>query len=238
MSVCTSQVHTLAHIAEATRMLGPMINYDQYCSEWTVGAMGTQVHSRSAPSQNLSSNILEIEQLKFLPHISKNWATQPRTQIGKPTDPKVFSKWKITGQRKYDSLAYPRCQLQYSLCKRALTRAERTALAQWESHMTDAVPAKKFSDILTTELHLWGRAIAGLKLTNEHDFEMVGSELNSQTKDPLCGRDDTLVRYVLRDEDGKDISYFGRIKFYLPCSIIVDDESSSRRSQESRQWQK
>lgn len=58
LSVCTSIVHYLLHVADSIGQFGPVINYWQYPMERVCGQLGPLVKSTVNPYQNLANNIL------------------------------------------------------------------------------------------------------------------------------------------------------------------------------------
>lgn len=123
---------------------------------------------------------------------------------------------------------YPDCLLMGPKISRRLNQYERNHLRQFHADVI-GVPVRSreivgnpmlFSGIFK----LWGRAVAGRVLSNSSEHEVVGSAI-SNPKPGVCSsrRDDSCVRYILTGDGDNDVSYFGKVMFFMPYEIHNDE---------------
>ncbi|KAH8151229.1 uncharacterized protein LAJ45_03772 [Morchella importuna] len=218
---CTTQVHGLLHLGMAMKVCGPNPIYHQYPMERTCGTIKAMCHSRSSANRNLSLQLLERERLRYLPLIA--------------LVPPGFSETaerRLFGLGEKDKVAYPAeypdCLLMGPKISRRLNQYERNHLRQFHADVI-GVPVRSreivgnpmlFSGIFK----LWGRAVAGRVLSNSSEHEVVGSAI-SNPKPGVCSsrRDDSCVRYILTGDGDNDVSYFGKVMFFMPYEIHNDE---------------
>lgn len=244
LSSCTSQVHGLLHISTAIRVCGPSPIYHQYPMERMCGFIKSMNHSRSSQNRSLSLGILEAERLKFLPYIAKT------PKVFKPANPQheelqlAASGVKLFNLSPKDKHEFPDSYPEYLLMlpkvsfpdsyisrillmlftvSKILNQYERAHLRKFCSNITGnreyppAAAAMKF--------RVWGRAVSGRVFSNESAYEITGSLLSNVGRGAIdhTKRNDSHIRYTISDDSNQDISYFGRVLFYLPYTLQSDD---------------
>lgn len=165
----------------------------------------------------LSLQILEQERLKYLPYI----AHVPEGLMVNDEDPRA-KLFKLSKGGSYSSSLYPDYLLMRPKQSRVLSKQERRNLKAFTSNT--------IHDPKETHL-IWGRAVAGRGFSNQNAYEVIGSKMSNvgSQGEPIAlnKRDDSYVRYITKNKDGDDVSFFGRALFFLVYKQPDDNDESS-----------
>lgn len=123
---------------------------------------------------------------------------------------------------------YPDCLLMGPKISRRLNQYERNHLKEFYADVI-GVPVRSIvivrnSMLFSGTFKLWGRAVAGSVLSNSSEYEVVGSAIsNAKPGVSSSRRNDSWVRYILTGDGNSDISYFGKVIFFMPYEIRNDE---------------
>lgn len=250
-SICTTQIHGMAHLATATKKLGPLANFHQYTGEREILETKNDVHSGSAPNENLSNNIAEKERMKIIPYVIKN-IDQSFTCLGVSKDEQFIKLHGVAMSQKYGSTEYNNHIFKHPHRERHIGDEEKSRLQSFHQGVIGRPLNNLELDVLDKPFRIWARCVNGYSIHNTSRLLLLGSIYSLQS---LGGdyqgknRDNSYVRYSfasgsemsssatshtfegLRSESSAEsntphTSYFGRIHYYIPYTIRIEAEGS------------